>query len=99
MKIAKVIMDTVRTRFGDIETPNHVIHEAAMNCLRNCRDLHCGSKDTKNKIRHYVAETENSDYSYDSKKSNEKSVVSDSQGSTEILSEWNYFCNIEKNKV
>ena len=96
MKIAQVIMDTVRTRFGDIETPNYVIHEAAMNWLRNSRDLHGGSQDTKNKTRHYVAD---SDYFYDSQKSNEKPLVSHSQGSTDILSEWNDFCYIATNMV
>ena len=47
MKLAQVITDTIRTRFPPIETPNDVIHKAAMNWLRNSRDLHGGRKDRK----------------------------------------------------
>ena len=87
MKLAQVIMDTIRTRFPHSETPNDVIHKAAMNWLRNSRDLHGGRKERKNKKKNDSADIENIDNFNDSQNSNDRSLLSDSQGSQDIFSE------------
>ena len=87
MKLAQVIMDTIRTRFPHSEAPNDVIHKAAMNCLRNSRDLHGGRKERKNKKKNDSADIENIDNFNDSQNSNDRSLLSDSQGSNDIFSE------------
>ena len=85
MKLAQVIMDTVRTRFQMSETPNCVIHKAVMNWLRNSRDLHGGRKERKNKKKNDSADIENIDKFNDSQNSNERSLLSDSQVSQDIF--------------
>ena len=78
-------MDTVRTRFEISETPNYVIHKAAMNWLRNSRDLRGGRKERKNKKKNDSADIENIDNFNDSQNSNERSLLSDSQGSQDLF--------------
>ena len=54
MKLAQVIMDAIRTRFPHSEIPKDVIHKAAMNWLRNSRDLHGGRKEKRTKRKMIV---------------------------------------------
>ena len=86
MKLAQVIMDTIRTRFPHNEAPNDVIHKAAMNCLRNSRDLHGGRKKERTKRKMIVRTLRILNFN-DSQNNNDRSLLTDSQGSNDIFSE------------